>query len=339
MPSTTRSRPLRPRPRPRSLALALTLIGLGAGSALDVEVDNEARLRALPVERRRALAAELERFDLLDRRERDALLRLDDQLAGLPPEERARDLGLLRRYHLWYQGLTDEQKQALADASLPTRVALIGQFREAQRQDPGAARRDDAAWTLSPSFNPLTFSEEAFQISVWPHLPPIQREILEKLPHDLPRMTRLEVMARKFVPSAAYRDVLPNGGVLRSQLHEHVVRRQNGEVLRLLAEIRRRQDEHFRKVPPPAIEPAELYRFEGTFPPWIRERIVALPPDAARWRLMILHHLAFDAPIVETKPHQKPPTGKPPTPAPQPGKAAKPPESPKPAKDKPKGAA
>jgi len=317
-----------PRRTPLALALTFAAIGLGAASSFVVEADNEARLRALPIERRRALAAELARFDLLDRTDRDAILKLDARLAGLPPEERARDLGLLRRYHLWHQGLTEDQKQALADASMPTKVALVRQFRDAGRQDPGTARRDDPVWTRSPSFNPLTFSEEAFQIRVWPHLPPRQREILVKIPHDLPRMTRLDLMARDHGHAAAFRDVLPNGGVLRSQLFEHLFTRQAEKAHKLLGQIRRQQDDHFRKAPPPAVELPELNRFEATFPPWIRERIVALPPDAARWRLMILHDLVFDVPIVGPGPRPKPAA-----PAPHPRKDAKPPESRGPAKD------
>jgi len=325
-----------PRRTPLALALTFAAIGLGAASSFVVEADNEARLRALPIERRRALAAELARFDLLDRTDRDAILKLDARLAGLPPEERARDLGLLRRYYLWHQGLTEDQKQALADASMPTRVALIRQFREARRQDPGSARRDDPVWTRSPGFNPLTFAEEAFQIRLWPHLPPRQREILEKIPHDLPRMARLDQMARKHGQPAAFRDVLTNGGVLRSQLYEHLHERQPAEAIKLLGQIRRQQDDHFRHAPPPAVELPELNRFEATFPPWIRERIVALPPDAARWRLMILHDLVFVAPIVEPGPRPKPAAGRaapPAAPAPHPRKDAKPPKSPAPAKD------
>ena len=329
-------------PRP-ALALVLASIGLAAAPTAVDEAGNLARLRALPIERRRALAEELGRFDALDAAERDALLKLDDQLAGLPPEERARDLALLRRYHLWSQDRTEEQRRALADASTPTRVARIRQIRDDERQAPGAARRDDPVWTLSPSFNPLSFSEEAFQIRVWPKLSIKDREILVNLPGgELPRMALMNQLDLARKHPGDYRDVLPNGGALRFRIYAQLAGNRPGEALRLLAQVRDHQDRAFRKTPPPAVELSELNRFEATFPPWIRERIVALPPDAARWRLMILHDLAYNAPVVTTGPRPRlgaDRAGSPPTPTPKPTKPARPPETPRPETTQPKGKA
>ncbi len=71
----------------------------------------------MPRERRIALSENLERFDKLDPAEQAAIRKLDAEIARKDPVEQARYRALLRRYHLWVNGLTEEQKAQLKEAT------------------------------------------------------------------------------------------------------------------------------------------------------------------------------------------------------------------------------
>jgi hypothetical protein len=100
---------------PACLLIALAAIAASPGGGSD-EAENYRRLQAMPRERRVALAENLERFDKLPPDEQAAIRKLDSENARKDEVERARYRALLRRYHLWVNGLTKEQKQALSEA-------------------------------------------------------------------------------------------------------------------------------------------------------------------------------------------------------------------------------
>ena len=123
------------------LAVAMGWIVSGVDARAD-QAENLRRLRSMPLEHRRALAQNLERFDAMGAADREAIRALDRELAGQPDSDRARYLAVLRRYHLWLQRLPKEERDAIAAAPPEERMALVTKLRaeehasEARRRTP-----------------------------------------------------------------------------------------------------------------------------------------------------------------------------------------------------------
>lgn len=322
----------------RAAAFAATiLIAWVAATTPTGQVGDRERLRGMPIERRRALAENLARFDALDRPEREALLALDARLAGLPAEERARSLELARRYHLWLRGLPEDRRRAIAEAPPARRIALIEQYREEERLAALEARPDDPIWTFSSTFNPTTFGEEALQARRWRELSSSQKDEVMARVNPAERVSLL--MKLSDGRRSGRRDEYPHiaqelNATIRKfneqarKANEEALKKPPGSKGNLRAvrplwaaqdaaskarAIHAIEDRYFRAHEPPAVSPHELIHFESELPPWIRERISAFPPEAARWRLSVLHHLVHSTPAAT--PNKKPAT--PPT-APKP---------------------
>ena len=90
------------------LAVAMGWIVSGVDARADQD-ENLRRLRSMPLEHRRVLAQNLERFDAMGAADREAIRALDRELARQPDPDRARYLAVLRRYHLWLQRLPKER--------------------------------------------------------------------------------------------------------------------------------------------------------------------------------------------------------------------------------------
>ena len=302
----------------RSAALFLGLlapIGLAAAPAILGEANPSARLRAMPIELRRTLALNLDRFDRLAPDQRTALLRLDAQLAALGPDERAHDLDLLRRYHLWLQTLTEARRKSLAEApTQQVKIDLIHKYRADESVSPEAARPDPPIWTMAAVFNPLTLEGEAHEVRCWQVLTPSQRDEVAAKPFEQGRFQRLEELAREKVGPSRHQEILRELNEFRKKYNADVERfnleskSRNREPRKKFADldtqarlrlIRPLEDRHFHERTPAPIEAPELIRFESELPPWIRERIASFPPEAARWRLRILYELLHRRPTAE----------------------------------------
>ncbi len=116
--------------------------------------ENLARIKAMSRADRARMAKALEAFDALDRPIQDDVRELNDRLADLDPKARARYLEIMRRYHIFYQALPREKRDALDRESDPTKkLELIATYRAEQKSQPAPTRAladDLQVSTLSP---------------------------------------------------------------------------------------------------------------------------------------------------------------------------------------------
>jgi hypothetical protein len=291
--------------RPALLASTIGLV-LVPFAARGGEAENWGRLRSMPRERRVALADKLKEFDALDAREKEAVRALDRKVAGLPEADQASYRSVLRRYHLWLQGLPEDQRNALKAAPPSERMAMVTRLRAGAR--PSSPRRDNPAFLQLADLNGPTPYELAQRLKLWFDLPPDQRAAVEKLaPAD--RLKRFEDLARS------------RGEKLNPT--QHLTKAQEDELIKKLdsspqlknglqlphkkidakdpekhARVRRRLAEnyYFIEHPPEAVAPENLLRFETALPSWFRPSFDPLPPDEARRRLTILYRLVYPHP-------------------------------------------
>ena len=90
-------------------------------------------------EHRLSLGDKIKEFDALGRSEREAIRALDARIAQLPAADRANYWSVLRRYHRWVQGLSQEQRDELNAAPPNQRMRLVTQFRAGDRAAGDAA--------------------------------------------------------------------------------------------------------------------------------------------------------------------------------------------------------
>lgn len=287
--------------RPTISWLLLVLLSLGMSTIPGADDSaNLQRLRAMPRQRREALAQKLREFDALEPDRQAALRRFDEQLTELEPAERARYLELLHRYHAWLQGLPVAQRQAIAAASPEERLGLVLKLRTQERPSrSGRAPSTDLIQVSGLNRSPL--QSTALRLLVWFRLDPKQRAEVQKLKGPQRRDERLQELARELKIG---REFSGQRGEFKAE--EEAVRKLLGprlgkrrpadgkpasppeQVWQRLAELRYLKDH-----PPAPIEPRNLERFESSMPPWIRETLDPLPPDAARQRLRVLYRLVF----------------------------------------------
>ena len=161
-----------------ALVLALGVLAVPAPGGAD-EAENYQLLQAMPRERRLALAENLERFDKLDRAEQAAIRKLDAEIARKDPVEQAKYRALLRRYHLWVNGLTDEQKRELREApTSEARFAIARKFRAKEAQTSRSGPRLGGIRT--GDFGLLGPYEAAHLLRVWNKLSPAKKAEIEK---------------------------------------------------------------------------------------------------------------------------------------------------------------
>ena len=126
----------------RSTALVIALM-LAAAALLTSRAQaggdegNLARVQAMSHVDRARISKALETFDGLERSNRDAIRELDNRLAELDPESRARYLAVLRRYHIFYQALSKEKRDALdRETDSAKKLNLIAAYRDEQKNQP-----------------------------------------------------------------------------------------------------------------------------------------------------------------------------------------------------------
>ena len=279
-----------------SLWIGLTLPLLaGAG-----EEGNWIRLRSMPREQRVILAEKIREFDRLSRTEKAAIRTLDEKLASLPPAEQANYRAVLRRYHLWLQTLSDEERTQLTEAATPkAKLALIAKLRDQQGKD-----RDQGPTYLLFQLADLR-GRSPFEVAqilrLWFTLTPAERAEIEKLgPRD--RFKRLFELSRQAKigppPRLSPKDEeetakqldksLQTKGWLRNQLKKDS-EKQAIDRRRLV------NNYYFVANPPKPVSPANLLRFETAMPSWIRSTFDHLAPEEARRRLTILYRLIYPA--------------------------------------------
>ena len=146
------------------LAVAMGWIVSGADARAD-QAENLRRLRSMPLEHRRALAQNLERFDAMGAADREAIRALDRELAGQPDSNRARYLAVLRRYHLWLQRLPKEQRDAIAAAPPEERMALVTKLRAEEHAS--EARRRTPAFLQVVDLGDMSPFDVAQWLKIW----------------------------------------------------------------------------------------------------------------------------------------------------------------------------
>ncbi|MBX6316006.1 MAG: hypothetical protein IRY99_24300, partial [Isosphaeraceae bacterium] len=165
--------------RSRAVLPLLILVALAPAGWADEERDARlARLRSMPRPQREALARNLETFDRLGPAEQAAIRDLDRRIAEADPVDRKRYYEVLRRYHLWLQTLTPEQRQALAAAPPDRRLDLIARYRAEQAKAPPRRETIDL---VQIALSPLGLWQTALQLKIWFSITPAERKALEQI--------------------------------------------------------------------------------------------------------------------------------------------------------------
>lgn len=319
---------------PPSLAIGLVLALLAGAS----EQENWQRLRSMPLERRVMLAKRLEEFDRLSRDEKAEIRTLDEKLAALPPADQANYRAVLRRYHLWLETLTADQRKELSAAPLDQKMMLVERFRAEQAKD-----RDGGAIPLVFQLADLRGRspfELAHLLQIWFALSPAQRAEVEKagVRDRIPKLRELgrqvKVPAQGQLTKAQEEAVLKQmdrsitKGVLRAQLKKAESEKPILDRRRLAVNY------YFLANPPRPVEAVNLFQFESAMPSWLRATFDHLPPEEAKRRLTILYRLIYPAgteiPAPRAKPSEAPgaparPAAPAPPAAPSAGQATPPP--------------
>jgi hypothetical protein len=292
-------------------ALAVVLV------AAVVDPDpNWARIRALPPAERTKLLQSLRKFDLeLAPEKQQAIRELDRQIAQLDPEQRARYLWVLRRYHDWLDSLPENKRDEVLAQPPDDRLAmirkLVNQYPVPTSETPELLRVAEVG-ELSPF-------ELASAFRIWEEANATQRAHVETkkqvrgrrkalldlgsvLKSHIPKETRpsgfdeahwigeLEAYWRSKRPEMLFPDVPRNKGdeAAKKALNLELIRR----------EIHRRQaiNLYTIKTLVHAVDPEKLAQFLTALPPWLQSAFDQYPPDEARRRLTWAYRLVFPHP-------------------------------------------
>jgi len=310
------------------------MVGLvGALPGTPDEGEAHRRLEAMPRERRLALAGNLERFDKLGPAEQAAIRRLDAELAKEDPVDRGRYRDVLRRYHLWFNGLTDAQKRKLQEAeSDDARFNLATQFRRdemARKPYPGpriSGIRTGDLGLIGPF-------EAAHLLRIWQKLPDHIKADLSKRPGA--RLRRdLDAQGKTYgvdperlspLDEARYDEVLNKDSEFKGLLGPWAYR----VATKKAAELSRNGEAgpkrflsaypaflYFEEHAPIPVRPENLAKFAASCPPWLMATLDPLSPDDARHYLTTLYRLVYPIPNEIESPSDKAKgDSKPPSPA------------------------
>jgi hypothetical protein len=186
-----------PRRGRRAIALVAALAAAGFLGAAGADPAALERLRSLPLRQRRALAEALDRFDRLDAVDQAAIREVDRRVAALGPEERARALDRLHRYHLYVESLPASRRDELRQMSPEGRIEAVNAFLEQEKsQRPGVA---GSVALRSQALNPGTLIEAAFQVRIWRAIGPEDRAKIEEInaPPAMPGDRRRDELLKK----------------------------------------------------------------------------------------------------------------------------------------------
>jgi hypothetical protein len=256
----------------------------------------------MPREERLALWEKLRQFDALGPGEKTAIRSLNERIGQLPPAEQANYRSVLRSYHHWVQGLSEEQRSALDAVPVSERMKLVTKLRAQERASTSTGHLPLALQVLD--FTGITPFEMAHRIKAWLELAPEKRTEIERLDSTAEQQRRLAELTL-FVK-------MPQPGRITKVEEDALVAKlesspqwKNSPLNPLKKadspkqeKMRRRiaSSYHFLEKPPAAVDPARLMRFEAALPPWYRGQYDHLPPEEARRRLTILYRLVFPVP-------------------------------------------
>ncbi len=325
--STSRS-PLLP------ASLVIVLAALAASPAgLSDEAENYRRLQAMPRERRVALAETLERFDKLPPDEQAAIRKIDSEIGRRDEVERARYRALLRRYHLWVNGLTGEQKQALAEAgSTEARFNLARKFRLKELENAPSSPRVSGIRT--GDYGMIGPYEAANMLRIWAKLSDAKKSEIER------RQERGRIFAEIKAQQKAANVPFQRFPLADEKFYD--ARIESDEAFRRLfglggrrpdaakkgdaeakAETAQKKAEHpfaeflyFEDHKPKAVSQKNLERFSASGPAWFHAMLDPLSADDARAYLTIVYRLLYP------EPGEMPVQSKPSGPAPAPSRPA-----------------
>jgi len=274
------------------IGLTLPLLA-GAG-----EGDNWQRLRAMPREQRVVLDQKIREFDRLSRSQQAALRTLDEKIAALPPAEQSNYRAVLRRYHLWFQTLSEDQQNQLAQAATTKeKLALMAKLRRAHGPESDHSPTH-LLFQLADLQGRSPF-EVAQLLRVWTTLSAKEQGEIEKL-GGRDRLQRLAELARQAklepIPPLAPKDEAATAELLEKDLQtKGWLRHQLKKDTEKQTIDRRRlvNNYYFVVNPPKPVSSSNLLRFESTMPSWIRNSFDHLAPEEARRRLTILYRLIY----------------------------------------------
>ena len=295
-------------PRPFApIWLALAALAASPATLAD-ESENYRLLQAMPRERRVALSENLERFDKLDPAERASIRKLDAELARLDPVEQARYRSLLRRYHLWANGLTQGQKDELNEAGSPeARFNLARKFRH--RELEGGPNGPRVFGIRTGVFGLTGPYEAAYLLKIWNLLTPAQKSVIEKqqergrLFAEIKALHKTVGVTYQPLPSAEeehYDARLETNDAFKKQLGQYAKRvdaaPKKGAAFPKRFEQRFAEFLYFEDHKPKPVSQKNLERFSASCPDWLHAMLDPLSPDDARAYLTILYRLLYPEP-------------------------------------------
>jgi hypothetical protein len=249
----------------------------------------------MPLEHRRRLADTVEDFQKLPRDQREALESLDRHLQGLPVETRLQLEATLKRYALWLESLTPEQRDALARLPTSERTNLIQHYLAMPR--PVAELPTPPIFTQSPRLTPISLFEEAFLLRTWFRLTPNEKaqvDQVESVSEKIRQLERLAVSKRVFRDFSPIREDLD---ALKRDLQTAPPKERWAKLLKpsgvTVRVLRRAEARYVANATSEPVAADELIQFESRLPSWIRESSQALPPEVARPRLILMYRLVF----------------------------------------------
>jgi hypothetical protein len=281
--------------------LSVALLGMGAAG----DDANWRRIRSFPREARLRLAGKLAEFDGLDRPTRDAIRALDAKLAQLPETDRANDLAVLRRYHLWLEGLPESQYNDIAAQPVEKRMALVSRIAAEQTARPRTPSPVVLRYSDFGDFSPYDLAD---QVKTWSALSPAQRTEIGRY-DEAKRQARMTQLARELKVAPVPR---PERSELEATFERALkgnlgpfwnARKKDDTPKAARAKLRVMDHLAFLEKPPARVKVDQLAKFAATLPPWVRSLYDPLPPDEARRRLTIVYRLIYPSPaeFVEAK--------------------------------------
>lgn len=273
---------------------------------------NISRLRAMPPERRQALLANLRRLDAeLAPEERAAVRSLDARLVELDPGAADELRKSMRRYYLWLQTLTPDQRRQVETLAPGDRRPVVERLRDDRRRARAAEGPRD--WMQVSTVATLPIQQTAFLLKSWLNLDPQARQEVLAQPDTEKRERKLNDMGHARGMGVIMRVEGPEFDDFLDR-HSHSV--VDGEARKagkagLTPEIRRKRLEEVRKSfkvdeirrireamylraePPAEVDPANLRRFQAEIPEFLYHRVESFAPEAARRRLEVLYRLVY----------------------------------------------
>lgn len=288
------------------IAIPLVVAVIAAGATLGRDDANWQRLASFPRERREELLEKLKEFHALDRATQSAVRELDAQLGALPPEERASYHAVLRRYHLWLDGLTEAQRDQIGSQPPNSRMDVVRRITSEQAARPANTSPTVLRYSDFGDYSPFELAE---QVLIWRAANPAQKAELARL-DEAPRNFRLQRLQTELGVKEISRPMRIDEAAtikraMKRGLSTFLSFKKIDERLKE-TKARERMIDHlwFMDSPPKRVDTDNLVRFARSLPPWIRALSDPLPPDEARRRLTVIYRLLYPSPAeyVEAKP-------------------------------------